>query len=913
MEKMIRNPQGEFGRYRITIPLVGLRCEKCVAKCEKILEGVEGVISFAVSLEKRSLSLDYLIETPPDIAQVATVLSWEGYHLAHTDFTLTTLHCEKCIAKATALLKPLRKKALFALSLEEPSLKIYTAIADTPRLEELQLLLGEAYQVSPFQNKKEAKPKQQAEMKQKSDKETISKAPSEEEKSLDLAIHGMSCASCVATVEQALLGVKGVLRAEVNLITSSAKLRTVKACSVKSLIEAIEQAGYRAEEQVSLKWQELEQEHIRKMRFLFHRLLISGCLLLLLLLIPNIATSLALNEEIIPFLQLLVVLPVQFYCGGHFLNSAFKSIRHGNTNMDTLVTLGTLTATFSSILDLAGLLKGGIYFETTGFLITFILLGKYLEEKAKVQTSSALSKLVEMQAKDARVKQGSEWVTLPLEEVQKGDVVKIFPGEKIPVDGVVISGESYVDESSITGEPVPAHKLKGRNVYGSTLNTEGELQVEAKSVGSDSLVSRIVQVVAEAQSGKAKAQRLADKISSFFVPSIIILGICTFVVWYALLSWGIISAGLKPPFNDALLHGIAVWVIACPCALGLATPAVIMVVTGMAAEEGMLIRNITALEAAETINTIVFDKTGTLTEGKPTLTQVVTAEGMNEKEVLRRAASLEYHSLHPVALAITLAAEKRGLKLLPATNFHASPGEGVEGIVDEKQLRVCKPSLVKVQEEKLKEKIAEEEAKGNTVVLLVRGKAPEAVDPLAAFIVSDPLKENAFQVVRQLTGAKKEIVLLTGDNERTAKHIGATLGIKRVIAGVLPQEKSEHIRRLQKEGKVVAMVGDGVNDAPALACSDISFAMSSGSDVAIESADIALLRNDLNLIVKALKLSELTKGKIKQNLFWAFFYNTLGIPLAMGGYLSPKVAGAAMALSSVSVVLNSLMIKKIKF
>ncbi len=899
----------------LTLNIQGLRCEKCVAKAEKLLQDVESLLSADVSLKEGTLTLCYLSDTPPDIARIDALLKHEGYALVPDEYHIETLHCEKCIARVDGLLKPLQPDILYALSLGDVSLRLYAPEGSKPDIQILQGLLKDKYHIDYIGNTIKTESKIKDNIKQKRE-EKEKKPPSfpgggRTEQSFD--VHGMTCASCVATVEQALLNLEGVERAEANLMTGSVQVVTSSSVSAEVLIDAIENAGYQAEVKTSLGWEKVEQEHHERMHFLLNRLLLSATLLVLLLLTPRFAASFSSGEAFIPLLQLLLILPVQFYCGGHFIRSALKSLRHGSTNMDTLVSLGTLTATFSSILDMAGVLKGGIYFETTGFLITFILLGKYLEERAKVQTSSALSKLVAMQAKDARVRKAGEWITLPLEQVRKGDIIKVYPGEKIPVDGVVVSGESYVDESAITGEPVPARKLKGRTVYGSTVNGEGELQVEAKSVGKDSLVSRIVQVVAEAQSGKAKAQRLADKISAVFVPTIVILGICTFVGWYALLSFGVVSfSGHTPPFNTALLHGIAVWVIACPCALGLATPAVIMVVTGRAAEEGMLIRNITALEGAQHIDVVVFDKTGTLTEGKPKLAEIITAEGMHEGEILRRAASLEYHSLHPIALCITLAAEMRNLELLPAENFHATPGKGVEGIVDHKHFRVCKPSLAEIKEEALKKRVEEEERAGRTVVLLVRDDAPDIATVLGAFVIADPLKENAFTVVRHLLNLRKEVVLLSGDNERTARNIGAKLGIKRVIAGVLPQEKSDYIKKIQAEGKSVAMVGDGVNDAPALACSDVSFAMSSGSDIAIESADIALLRNDLELILKALRLSELTSWKIKQNLFFAFVYNTLGIPLAMGGYLSPKLAGAAMALSSVSVVLNSLLLSRQK-
>ncbi|MBF0273775.1 MAG: copper-translocating P-type ATPase [Nitrospinae bacterium] len=795
------------------------------------------------------------------------------------------MKCSKCVAKVTQALEEVDGISDIEVSLEDNEALFFTSEDNEQLYEDALAKIKKAgFSDTPIIEKPEEK------------NNTRGNAV------LELNVNGMSCASCVATVEKGINALSGVASAEVNLLVGSAKVSFDKdKINKNEIIQAINNLGYNATEKLSgdISQGAVEREkNLKKIKF---KLAISATLLLFFLVISNIHVF---SKEITPFIQFLIVIPIQFYCGLYFLKGAFGAIKHGATNMDTLVSLGTLTALIYSSLDMVGITHGGVYFETIAFLVTFILLGKFLEESAKNKTSDALTKLAGLQAKEATVKIHGEWVKKDIHDVKEKDIVKIYPGEKIPLDGIVVSGSSHVDESMISGEPIPVRREKGDKVIGSTMNKEGELQIEVTGLGNNSLLAKIINVVAEAQSGKAKAQKLADKISSIFVPVIIILGISTFIGWYFLLENGyLFPYEGNTNLSQAILNGISVWVIACPCALGLATPTVIMVVTGMGAKEGILIKNIQALENAGEIDTFIFDKTGTLTEGKPSLERVIALGNYEEAEILLKTASLEEHSNHPIALAITEKARNENIELLEVKGFKNIVGVGVEGKINNEHYRVVKPSDVSL-EDSAKLHVEGHGREGKTVAVLARGK-----EVMGIIVIEDPLKKNAGEVLSHLSMQGKNTVLLTGDNRLTAEYIGKKVFVDRVIANVLPQEKSEHVHNIKNEGKKVAMIGDGINDAPALAVADISFAMSSGSDIAIESADITLLRNDLSLIPKTINLSKCAYLKMKQNLFWALFYNTAAIPMAMLGYLSPEIAAAAMALSSVTVVTNSLLLK----
>jgi Cu+-exporting ATPase len=620
--------------------------------------------------------------------------------------------------------------------------------------------------------------------------------------------------------------------------------------------------------------------------------------------------------------------PVQFWAGWQFYKGLWGGLKHKTANMNTLIAVGTSAAYFYSVVAIlfpgffaAGGRSAHVYFDTAAIIIALILLGRFLEARAKGRTSEAIKKLMGLQAKTARVVRGGEEVDIPVEEVQVDDIVVVRPGEKIPVDGAVIEGYSSVDESMITGESIPVEKKAGDNAIGSTINKTGSFRFKATKVGKETALAQIIKLVEEAQGSKAPIQRLADLISAYFVPAVIGVATVTFVLWYFF--------GPVPALTFALLNFVAVLIIACPCALGLATPTAIMVGTGKGAENGVLIRSAEALERAHKIKTIILDKTGTLTQGQPIVTDVVAAAGQDEGELLALAASAEQGSEHPLGEAIVNGAKEKGLSLSVATEFNAIPGHGIESRINGH--KVLLGNLKLMQERGLHLNGLERKA----VQLSEEGKTPMfvSIDGKASGIiaVADTLKPNSKETVARLHSLGLEVVMLTGDNKRTAEAIAKQVGIDRVLAEVLPEHKASEVKRLQKEGKVVAMVGDGINDAPALAQADIGIAIGTGTDVAMEAADITLMSGDLRGLVTAISLSKRTMRTIKQNLFWAFAYNTALIPVAAGvlyfifgqtgtpeglrfffgdyGFLNPVLAALAMASSSVTVVSNSLRLR----
>lgn len=720
-------------------------------------------------------------------------------------------------------------------------------------------------------------------------------------------ITGMSCAACAARVEKAARQVPGVVEANVNLALAKLTVEVGAQVDDGDITAAVEDAGYGAASLVAGesavdREREAREAEIGRQR----RLLIVSALFSLPLILAMAAEILRLHDYLPDLLfnqyfQWAVATPVQFYAGGQFYRDAFNALRHGGADMAVLVAMGTSTAYFFSVYNvIAG--NGMAYFETSAILITLIILGKLLEAAAKGRTSEAIRKLMGLQAKTARVVRDGREADIPIEEVQVGDIVVVRPGEKVPVDGVITEGNSAVDEAMLTGESLPVDKKAGDTVIGATVNKYGTFKFRATKVGRDTALAQIIKVVEEAQGSKAPIQRLADVISGYFVPVVVGIAALTFIIWYFFVAPGNVEM--------AIMSATAVLVIACPCALGLATPTSIMVGTGRGAEQGILFKGGEHLEKTHKLTAIILDKTGTVTKGEPELTDVVPVGAASDTDtVLALVAAAEKNSEHPLAQAIVRGAAARSLTLLPADDFAAIPGAGVTARVDGHRLAVGTRRLMgeqRVDISAVLPQVETLESDGKTVMFA-------AVDgALAALMaVADTVKEHARDAIAALKGMGLEVWLITGDNQRTAASIGRQVGIDNVMAEVLPERKAEQVQRLRRAGKVVGMVGDGINDAPALATADVGIAMGTGTDVAMEAASITLMRGDLRGIVDAIRLSRATMKNIKQNLFWALFYNSIGIPIAAAGFLSPVIAGAAMAFSSVSVVTNALRLKRV--
>jgi len=614
--------------------------------------------------------------------------------------------------------------------------------------------------------------------------------------------------------------------------------------------------------------------------------------------------------EINNFILLFLATPVQFIAGWRFYRGTKDAIVNRSANMDVLIALGTTTAwTYSMAVTFAGSLipeaQRAIYFDASALIVALILLGKFFEEIARGKASDAIRKLMDLQPTTASVLRGGTEVEIPVEHVTVNEIVIVRPGEKIPIDGIVMSGQSSVDESMVTGESMPVEKEPGNEVIGATVNKEGRLKIKASKVGADSMLSQIISLVEDAQMSRTPIQKLADKVASYFVPIVIIVAILSFSIWYFILS---------ETFPFAISTLVAVLIIACPCALGLATPIAIVVGTGKGAENGLLIKGGEYLERSKKLTTIVFDKTGTLTKGEPSVTDILSISSQDVNEVLRLAATAEKGSEHPIGKAIITKAEEKGLKLSEPTNFEAIPGHGIKATIDGHDVILGNRALLglsKIKSEKLEGSLSKLEADGKTTMIL-------AVDgELSGLVaVADTLKENSAVAIKTLSKMGMKVYMLTGDNTRTAQSIGRQLGLDKVIAEVLPSEKAQKIKELQQKGEVVAMVGDGINDAPALAQADVGIAVGSGTDIAMEAGGIVLIKDDIRDVVASIQLSRRTMNKVKQNLFWAFFYNVSLIPVAagilafIGILLNPILAGAAMGFSSVTVVGNTLLLKR---
>ena len=738
-------------------------------------------------------------------------------------------------------------------------------------------------------------------------------------------LSGMTCAACAMTVEMAVKDLETVEDVSVNLATERLSLLPKAGFDSQQVLDAVAEAGYQAEEkgkdrpsdvseEAEIKAQKLQK---KKQELLI--LLITALPLLYIsmgsmvgLPLPSFLDHMA-HPLVFVLSQLLLTLPA-VWIGRSFYQRGFRNLIKRHPNMDSLIAVGTSAAFLYSLYSVGQVFLGHhasvhqLYFESVAVIISLVLLGKYLESSAKGRTSQAIQSLLELVPSQATVIRYGEAVTIDTEDIRVGDIIRIKPGERMPVDGLVTEGQTFVDESMMTGESVPIEKKVGDTITSATINQNGSIDYQATRVGSDTTLAQIVRLVEEAQGSKAPIAALADKISLYFVPIVLSLATLSALGWYFL-------AGESLSFSLSIF--IAVLVIACPCALGLATPTAIMVGTGKGAENGILIKSGQALEAAYQLDTIVLDKTGTITVGRPSLTDLLSLSDFNRSDLLQLIASAEQHSEHPLAQAILEAAEEEGLDLLPVSHFKAVIGRGLSAQVEGRQLLVGNESLMKdkhIDSSAFQEQLLELSQEGKTAMFV-------AIDGQLAGIlaVADEMKSSSLKAVQELQSMGLEVIMLTGDREETATAIAQKAGIQKVIAGVLPDGKATAIKDLQEAGKKLAMVGDGINDAPALVQADVGIAIGSGADVAIESADVVLMHSDLQDVVKAIKLSQATIRNIKENLFWAFAYNTLGIPIAMGllhlfggPLLNPMLAGLAMSLSSVSVVVNALRLGRFK-
>ena len=738
-------------------------------------------------------------------------------------------------------------------------------------------------------------------------------------------LSGMTCASCAMTVEMAVKDLETVEDVSVNLATERLSLLPKAGFDSQQVLDAVAEAGYQAEEKGKDRPSDVSEEAAMKAKELKRKK--QELLILFITALPLLYISMGsmiglplpsfLDHMVHPLVfvlsQLLLTLPA-VWIGRGFYQRGFRNLIKKHPNMDSLIAVGTSAAFFYSLYSVGQVFLGHhafvhqLYFESVAVIIALVLLGKYLESSAKGRTSQAIQSLLELVPSQATVIRYGEAVTIDTEDIRVGDIIRIKPGERMPVDGLVIEGQTFVDESMMTGESVPIEKKVGDTITSATINQNGSIDYQATRVGSDTTLAQIVRLVEEAQGSKAPIAALADKISLYFVPIVLSLATLSALGWYFL-------AGESLSFSLSIF--IAVLVIACPCALGLATPTAIMVGTGKGAENGILIKSGQALEAAYQLVTIVLDKTGTITVGKPSLTDLLPLGAFNRSDLLQLIASAEQHSEHPLAQAILEAAEEEGLDLLPVSHFEAIVGRGLAAQVEDRQLLVGNESLMKekhIDSSAFQAQLLQLSQEGKTAMFV-------AIDGQLAGIlaVADEMKSSSLSAVQELQSLGLEVIMLTGDREETATAIAQKAGIQKVIAGILPDGKAIAIKNLQEAGKKLAMVGDGINDAPALVQADVGIAIGSGADVAIESADIVLMHSDLQDVVKAIKLSQATIRNIKENLFWAFAYNTLGIPIAMGllhlfggPLLNPMLAGLAMSLSSVSVVANALRLGRFK-
>ncbi|MGM9919793.1 MAG: heavy metal translocating P-type ATPase [Bhargavaea sp.] len=726
----------------------------------------------------------------------------------------------------------------------------------------------------------------------------------------EFEITGMTCAACATRIEKGLSKMDGVTAANVNLALEKATIEyNPSEVSVRDLIGKVEKLGYGAhQKQDGQEPADYREQHIKDQQGKFFASLILSLPLLWTMFAHFSFTSFMYVPEILmnPWVQMALATPVQFIIGKQFYEGAYKALRNGSANMDVLVAMGTSAAYFYSVYQAIATAGTGhaphLYFETSAVLITLIVLGKLFEAKAKGRSSEAIKKLMGLQAKTATVLRDGTEREIPLDEVLVGDTILVKPGEKVPVDGEMLEGNTAVDESMLSGESLPVDKQAGDALFGSTINKNGFIKMTATKIGRDTALAQIIKVVEDAQGSKAPIQRMADKISGIFVPIVVGIAVLAFLVWFFFIQPG--------EFTPALEVLIAILVIACPCALGLATPTSIMAGSGRAAEYGILFKGGEHLEQTQALDTVVVDKTGTVTHGKPVLTDVRVADGQDEAAFLALVGAAEKQSEHPLAEAIVQGVTDKGIPLGNVQFFEAVPGHGVIATVDGQGIILGTRKLMQeygIDVQTVLPVMEELERQGKTAMIAgINGQYAGMV------AVADTIKDTSAEAIKRLKDMGITVIMMTGDNERTAQTIGKEVGVDAVIAEVLPEGKAKEVEKLQKQGKKVAMVGDGINDAPALATADVGMAIGTGTDVAMEAADITLIRGDLNSIADAILMSRKTMRNIKENLFWAFAYNSAGIPIAAAGLLAPWVAGAAMAFSSVSVVLNALRLQKVK-
>lgn len=733
---------------------------------------------------------------------------------------------------------------------------------------------------------------------------------------IDLPVTGMSCAACASRVEKSISQLKGIHKVNVNLANSKASVEFVSTeVNIGDIKKAVEKAGYGVKEEPEESRRDQPQaDHLERFNRLKVRLTAGIFLAVLVFLgsspqwfpwLPSFMNS--------PYFLWLMATPVQFWIGWPFYTGAWNALRHGSADMNTLIAVGSSSAYLYSVAAVlfpsffvSGGIKPHVYFDTSSMIIVIIILGRMLEARAKSRTSEAVRMLMDLKPKTARVIRDGEQMDIPVDQVKKGDEIQIRPGERIPVDGIVIQGRSSVDESMITGESMPAAKREGDEVIGATMNKTGSFRFKATKVGKHTALAQIIKMVEQAQGSKAPIQRLADKVAGYFVTIVIGIGLVTFGVWAVF--------GPQPALTFAVLNFVAVMIIACPCAMGLATPTAIMVGTGKGAENGILIKGGETLEIAHKINTIVFDKTGTLTRGQPEVTDLVAVPPFSQERLLFYAGSAELNSEHPLGEALIKSAEKKGISLKQPDHFQAFEALGIEADVEGKPVVLGTRKFLDKKGiflGELEDKAGDFAEQGKTLIFAAVDKKPAGL-----ICVADSLKDETPESIEKLKDMGMEVIMLTGDNQRTARAVAHKAGIEKVVSEVMPADKVDTIKNLQEQGKKVAMVGDGINDAPALAQADIGIALGSGTDVAKEASDITLIKGDLQGVVQAVQLSRKTLATIKQNLFWAFFYNSVGIPIAAGVLypffgilLDPIIAAAAMAFSSVSVVANSLRLK----
>ena len=733
---------------------------------------------------------------------------------------------------------------------------------------------------------------------------------------LSFHVSGMHCASCASNTTRKLSKAPGVTSASVNYANEQATVTiNDQETSIEKLADAVKSLGYKAHFEADTEV--ADKERAKELKSLKNKLIVSGVLaaILMMSMIPGL-------PEIFhnPWLLWLLATPIQFWAGQRFYKGAWSGLKNRTTNMDTLVALGTSVAYFySAMVTVFGQwfaergIETHVYFEASAAIIAFILLGKFLEIRAKAQTSSAIKELLNLQAKTALIKKSGEWVEVAIDMVKVDDILLVKPGQKIPVDGEVVKGQTSIDESMVTGESLPVSKTVGDSVVGATINQSGSIEIKATKIGSETMLANIIRLVKEAQGSRPPIQALVDTIAAYFVPVVIVTALITFTIWMLI--------GPEPRFLFALVSMINVLIIACPCALGLATPTSLMVGMGKGARLGVLIKDAQALEVANKIKAVVFDKTGTLTEGKPKVQQAIFIKKSAQQQILSSIKAVEELSHHPLAQSLVEFAQvnlDKKTPFLTVSDFKDISGKGVQAQVGKQQLLIGNEKLLADHQVNISAEIKNQalalKEKGQTLVFMSVDKKMEAL-----FSIADGLKESSLEVVKSLKQDGIASIMLTGDNQQTAEAIAREVGIEEIIAEVLPADKERVVRELRKKHQVVAMVGDGINDAPALATADVGIAMGGGTDVAIESAGITLLRGGISLVPVAIKLSKVTMKNIKQNLFWAFAYNTVLIPVAMGALypvwgvlLNPMLAGAAMAFSSVSVVFNALRLKTIK-